>query len=273
MFLWLVHMNVVICNDTSKSTHFGCYLVMDAIYDQLKRINANVIKRFYLGQGNITIPEKTDLILVNGEGSVHHGRNPQLVNVASRYKKIPSVFFNAVWEKNPEWENLKSFRLVAVRESLSLKQLPSFVKGEVVPDVAFISPKLINFKPEKPKRGICLTDNVVKPKDANNILKAKNWKDSLLYIKEMSKYKKVCTGRHHGVCVAASLGIPFSAWPSNTHKILGMMSDMGIRQHHYNTEAEAFKNIPEVIDPKVLAYVQEAKFKIVNFFDNLKNII
>lgn len=275
MSLWLVFMNVVVCNDTSKGTHFGCHLVMDAIYQQLKRIKANVIQKFFIGNTNINIPNNTNLILVNGEGSVHHGRNPHWINLASRYPKIPAVFFNAVWEKNPNWDCMKKFRLVTVRESFSLKQLPSSVEGKILPDVAFVSPKLLNFKAGVPKKDICRTDNVVNKHLPINkeILYAKNCRDPLSYIQNMSMYKRVCTGRHHGACVAASLGIPFSAWPSNTHKILGMMTDMGIPHHHYETEELALKNVPTEFDERITSYVKEARENIVSFFDNLKNII
>ena len=263
-------MNVTIVSDTSESSHFGCKLVMEAINEQLKRIGAKVIKSNKLGVIKPEVPSNTDLILVNGEGSVHHGRNVNLLSVSKLYPKIPAVFFNAVWDSNPEWECLKNFKLITVRESESFNQLPSFVKGLIVPDVAFIANKLTTFVKPNPTKGLCVTDNVLD--DDNFDLSAKGWDNPLGFFKNMSNYSRVCTGRHHGVCVAASLGIPFSAWPSNTHKIYGMMNDMGIPQHHYTTKKEAVKNVPDNLDKKVKEYVKEAKEKIISFFDNLYNL-
>jgi len=263
-------MNVTIVSDTSESSHFGCKLVMEAINEQLKRIGAKVIKSNKLGVIKPEVPNNTDLILVNGEGSVHHGRNNNLLSVTKFYPKIPAVFFNAVWDSNPEYECLKDFKLITVRESESLKQLPSFVKGLIVPDVAFIANKLTTFLKPNSTKDICITDNVIE--GDNFDLSAKGWVNPLDYIKNMSKYSRVCSGRHHSVCVAASLGIPFSAWPSNTHKIYGMMNDMGIPQHHYTTKKEAVKNVPDNLDKKVKEYVKEAKEKIISFFDNLYNL-
>lgn len=263
-------MNVTIVSDTSESSHFGCKLVMEAINEQLKRIGAKVIKSNKLGVIKPEVPNNTDLILVNGEGSVHHGRNVNLLSVSKLYPKIPAVFFNAVWDNNPEWECLKDFKLITVRESESFKQLPSFANGLIVPDVAFIANKLASFKKPNPTKEICITDNVID--EGIYDLSAKNWNNPLGYIKNMSNYSRVCTGRHHGVCVAASLGIPFSAWPSNTHKIYGMMNDMGVPHHHYTTKNEAVKNVPTNFDIKIKQYVKEAKEKIINFFDNLYNL-
>src|SRR5690606_19116592 len=79
-----------------------------------------------------------DLIVVNGEGSLHHNRHPEMLEVAGKY---PSVLVNSVFEANDDVAHLlKNFLFISCRESLSAEYIRSFGYDAVVnPDVTFSS--------------------------------------------------------------------------------------------------------------------------------------
>ena len=81
--------------------------------------------------------------MINGEGSIHHGKYLHLIRLASKY---PTVLVNCVYQENPEMPELKNLLYIAARESLSAKEIRNQgVNCEVVPDVMFASSMLRAF--------------------------------------------------------------------------------------------------------------------------------
>lgn len=259
-------MKVTILNDTS-GRHFGCELVMQTYRDQLKRVGIEIIKTVPVKTKKIKIPKGTDLVIVNGEGSLHHGRHRQLVTIANRY---PAVLLNTVWQNNPDYSALHKFKYISVRESFSLNSLPEGLSNvEVVPDVTFASHFFHTFKKLTPTKDIGITDNVVEKGKSKGIsaLQPAN-----VFIPQMCQYRRWCIGRFHAVVVASILQIPFSVWPSSTHKMIGLLTDMGVSHLHFKTKGEALKHVPEAADERIIKYVAEARIKIEGMFEGLHNL-
>lgn len=265
-------MNVVILNDTSFQNHFGCELVMKTFKEQLSRLGYKIIQTVPTGVVNFSIPKQTDMVIVNGEGTIHHGAGSHLIYTVDKYPEIPFVLLNAVWQENPDYKCLHKFKYISVRESFSFNDIQKNIKKvEIIPDIMFASQyaQSLAFDLNKttPSADVGVTDNVVAVRNFNlpSITTAENFMSS------MSKYKRICSGRHHGVVAAAMLNKPFSAWPSNTYKIKGMMTDMGVEQFHFKSQSEAIKNIPLKPIPSVEDYSKNARSKIFKMFNELHN--
>ena len=92
-----------------------------------------------------------------------------------------------------------------------------------------------------------------------------------LWLKSLELY---VTGRFHGVCLAAMIGVPFLALSSNSHKIEGILKDM-------DCSKLLIFSIDEVKDKKELAiklitkahtYAIEAKQKVGKLFQRISKI-
>lgn len=262
-------MKVALVNDTLDNrpdAHFGCKLVHETYLEQFERVGIELVQTVHWLQKHFSIRDDVDLVVVNGEGSIHHRRRPELVNIANTH---PAVLINAVWDSNPPYDALRKFKYVAVRESLSQRAIP--VQADVVPDIIFASKRLTSFEKGQPVEDIGVSDNVL------NQNRGGDGGFSVLaepddYLKELTSYKRLCVGRFHTLIAAAVLGIPCSAWPSNTHKNLGLMTDMGVPQHHYETKKEALENVPTELDPKIPEFVKDSKVRIEQMFDRIAEL-
>lgn len=260
-------MKVTILNDTSGK-HFGCELVMQTYRDQLERVGIEIIKTIPVKTKNIKVPKGTDLVIVNGEGSLHHGRHRQLVTVANRH---PAVLLNTVWQNNPNYSALHKFKYISVRESFSFNSLPEGLSNvEVVPDVTFASQFLHTFQKPTPTKEVGVTDNVVEKGKGSGIFALQ---PANAFIPQMCQYRRWCVGRFHAAVVASVLHVPFSVWPSSTHKMVGLLTDMGVPHFHFKTRGEALKHVPETADERIIKYVDEARSKIERMFENLHNLL
>jgi len=260
-------MKVTILNDTNGK-HFGCELVMQTYHDQLNRVGIEILKTIPMKTPKFTIPKETDLVIVNGEGSLHRGQHSHLVNVANNY---PSVLLNTVWQENPNYSALYNFKCITVRESLSYKNLPLGLSNvKIVPDVSFASTFLRNFKKQIANKDLGFTDNVIEKNKSDGFSALQS---AAKFIPGICEYKRLCVGRFHAIVAASVLQIPFSAWPSNTHKIQGMLIDMQIPHLHFSTKDEATDNTPVEFDDQITLYVEQARLKIDQMFENLHNLV
>jgi len=248
-------LKVVIVNDTSSSNHFGCKLVMRAIKENLESRNVEILATTsFKEHWSKAKPylDKADLVIVNGEGSIHHGKRMELLEIAEQY---PSVLINAVYEKVPKNHYLKFFKYVSVRESLSRDaMLKHGVDPVIVPDLIFYN------NPERPEvtNDLCVVDSVaigegLGPKEDT-------------FMSQMGSAYKVCTGRFHAACLAMLWGMPFSAYPSNTYKTEGMMNDAGCLHLYKNNQEEALNSIGEF---DASEYIATARDLINKMFDKI----
>ncbi len=264
-------MKAAIVNDTTKP-HFGCQLVMQTFREQLDRVGIELIgtvpnttKTF----DDIPFLDRADLVIVNGEGTIHHKKGRHLVELAARY---PAVLINCVYQEAPLRPEMKKFKYVAARESLSAAALREHgVPAEVVPDVIFSSKALSSYHRPEPQHDLGFSDNVTDVECGFSAMVGLGQVTD--YLDKLSSYKRLCLGRFHSVVAASVLGIPFSAWPSNTHKTEGLMQDMGISHLFAKTQAEAAALAPETLPPEVPAFVREANVKINRMFERLHEFV
>jgi len=104
------------------------------------------------------------VIIVNGEGTIHHNRpaGQALVEIGdlAEAESKPAVLVNALWQANSEplAQKLKKFSLVSVRDSMSGAEVrQSGITAQVVPDFSLYLPAP---PPTRPRRGIAFTDSV-----------------------------------------------------------------------------------------------------------------
>lgn len=264
-------MKAIILNDTAKNggvtggLHFGCQLVMEAIHEQCERVGIEIVRTVGANEWAEPFEEDADICIVNGEGSLHTNRRQELLDVAS---VMPSVLINSVWQNNcyETTRKLKAFKLVFFREDMSCKAAGI---GGVVPDMCFASRRLREWKRPDPVEDIGITDSVLNQGQGIGF-SAIQAADS--YLTELSKYQRVVCGRFHAVVACAVLGIPFSAWPSNTHKIQGIMEDMGVMRYYWQTQEHAQIHCPTEMPDSVREYVDNAHQEIKWMFDEIRSL-
>ena len=273
---------VVFIGDTSLgSPHFGCQLVGQTFREQFSRTGLELIASlpydFYKFQGINKILEDANLLVINGEGSIHHGRFHHLIRLASEY---PSALVNCVYQENPEWPELKDFLYISTRESYSAQEINSQgVECHVVPDVLFASALLNSFVCKEATKDFGFTDNAQKMLYQFGPIKLRlrlgqSPKKKIVseYLDFLCQHKTLCIGRFHAAIAASVLGIPFSTWDSNTWKMRGLMQDMGLSHLHFNNRKEAMAAIPSEFDPNISVFVEQAKQKIETMFDTLASL-
>jgi len=265
-------MRVAIVNDTSiYNSHFGCQLVGQTMREQFARIGAELVFSFgkfkedELDLG-LSLLEKVDLVVVNGEGRLHHGKGRFMLDLAERF---PCALINCVYQDNEPHPGLRRFKYIAARESLSAGFLASQgVEAKVVPDLCFASAFLRSYPRRKPTNEIGVSDNVTSPKSGF----PPKTTTVAEYLNTLSSYKGLCLGRFHAVVAASVLQIPFTAWPSNTWKIEGMLGDMGASELWFPTLKEAKRNLSFEVLSQVTRFAQDAKRKVEGMFDDLAQL-
>jgi polysaccharide pyruvyl transferase WcaK-like protein len=148
-------MRALVLNDTSTSNHFGCYAVMSKIHEELtERGFSN--NCYFPSWGNLEALMKAvedtrfDLILVNGEGTVHNtDERPyakDLIAIAARLSKnmdaplhiVNASFFNLDAQT---LSLLATFDSVYVRETVSQNYLEQHsIRSRFAPDLSFLYP-------------------------------------------------------------------------------------------------------------------------------------
>ena len=208
-------MNVVLYNDTTVAfgqRHFGCQLVMHAFRSLISDAGMNLIGTIPLDEARVGTADKelmaqADLIIVNGEGSLHHNRRPDLLSVGKTY---PAVLINTVFDRN-DTDGLDDYLYLAARESLSAKAMSC----KVVPDVIFTL-----FKNE--------------PKGSGHIevmhgTGVSTMRDDV--VTAIKKCETVKTESFHAGCLAAMFGRDLEMVNTTTHKNKGLCIDLGINMN------------------------------------------
>ena len=256
-------MKIMLLNDNATLSHAGCKAVSDAIARRLGELGHIINSRFFLGEvyrfrhespnAGITAVladdeicghiEAADIVLCNGEGSIHHGAGTELLAVLGAAQKIgkPTLLFNAVFEETPGWESvLSSLDDFTVRDHRSLNYAKSMgLSARFVPDISleakYVLDKEISlagkdvFTDWHPLRtdveqmirgyaaGSSATEKFYLP--LHSLDTAQVWRSlpSML-----SDCRVLLTARHHGAYMAALCGCPFVMLGSNTHKMEGI---------------------------------------------------
>lgn len=244
-------------NDTRPTNHHGCQLVMKALIDGLERAGTAATwfhpVRVDWREHPERLPrrEDIDLVIVNGEGSIHHSatrpRAVYLPEIGPWAKSIgvPAFLINATISDidRPTADAISAFDGVFVREDASRRELAGWgVDSEVCADLTVG----LEFA-ARPRGGICVTDSVLK--DSNRRLRGlaneRGWEYRRMvaganepyepvaalaraqaFTDWLSSHDLVVTGRFHTVTLCIATGTPFVAVESNTSKISAFVRDV-----------------------------------------------
>ena len=142
--------NVALFNDTAPSRHFGCEAVMAAIEDGLASRGARFIHRhpvttpWEADPAALAAIEQADLVLVNGEGTIHHGKPTaaSLARLAPYCAERSKACFviNATIQANDQavMRDLAASSGLWVREGRSAEECARWgINAEVCGDLSF----------------------------------------------------------------------------------------------------------------------------------------
>lgn len=259
-------MKVAFFNDTSSYHHIGCLAVSDAHDRMLSEVGATVEFRHFVnefhdlwqGDEKTTIEflansslaaeiASVDAVVVNGEGTIHHGSGLHLLAILAYAQQLGkrTLLVNAVLQDVPVFlDVLAKLDDLTVREVNSLRYLASLgIDARLVPD-SIIGARFNSGVDESYRDKVIITDCHLSREDVRQVLEqateafsaeciyfpleyensVNDWRDTL---KKFRAAKLVITGRHHAVYLALLAGTPFIALPSNTWKIEGTLEQLG----------------------------------------------
>ncbi|WP_037954917.1 polysaccharide pyruvyl transferase family protein [Sulfitobacter sp. NAS-14.1] len=166
-------MTVLVLNDTRIDRHIGCNFVMGAIRTLLARHGLDDVRYWPAHADPRNDPNfhtalaTAKLVVINGEGTIHHNRPAGKVLLAAgqhaRSRGVPVALINTGWEANsPELvATLNTFDLVAARDSHSASQMRSNgTNVRVVPDLSLALAQKPAVTDTHHRVGIAVTDNV-----------------------------------------------------------------------------------------------------------------
>lgn len=190
--------------------------------------------------------EDYDVVVVNGEGSMHHGVHSfhqKMLKLAEAVaRRRPAFLVNTVWQKNGRLFDhvLRQLDAITVRERASQRDLKARhgIDADLRLDASFWAP----VAPVEPREtfagGMVVTDfysrqfgNFVRM--TGGLLKAKPYIDMGEYgwselVASLRTASLLVTGRHHAVYAACRARLPFVAMAGNTHKIEGLIEASGL---------------------------------------------
>ena len=224
-------MRIRLAGDHS-SYHCGSAVVVQTIATELRR------------HGEIVTGDAYDVLVVNGEGSMHHGggafvEKMRLIEAAVAAGR-PAHLINSVWQDNPHQFDaaLAQCRQVVVREVLSRDAIAAHgVSAQVMPDLSYFAPipkgDVVDFK-----GGVVMTDFLSREFGCFVRLRSR-WAERYPFVdmramdwptlvRSLKTARLVVTGRHHAIYAACKARVPFLALAGNTHKIEGIVATAGV---------------------------------------------
>ena len=263
---------VALINSTGHQAHFGCKIVESVFAAEFKRRNLHLMLKIPCGESWKPYGDdlkRADLIVVNGEGSLHHNR-PKYLELLELANVNRVVLVNSIFQAIPEPKArlLSRFKMVSLRESISQNLAVKYHPDAIVtPDVFFLY-DLLEASRQRLSAGIGFFPAVGEQLISTHDLDVAD----PLVISKATSYDRFVTGRFHGICLSAMLGKSFSAYQSNSWKNLGIMKDMGVERLHFDTRALAHADVSDLPSKSVRKYVEGACTRIHAMFDRILEI-
>lgn len=232
-------MKVMVFNNTSRY-HNGCKKVMQYIHHDIRK-GGHILTESVFGncqdinynQSNF---DDADLVIVNGEGTMHHDKKTALdlidmLSYAQREGK-KTMLINTVWqEMTPSPSVVKTLRncdYVSVREVKSQRQMHNMdVDADVNIDLSYF----VHVSPKKYKRSGTVIGRFFDKREINskqhvhlNIFK-QEWEEIVNILRWSDCF---ITGRHHEMYAACKARCPFVVVEGNTWKNSGLMETAGV---------------------------------------------
>jgi hypothetical protein len=258
--------NLLLVNDCSDNRHFGSKLVAEA-FQMNAKARGYLIRTVKRGAKTEDVDLAwADVVIVNAEGCIHHGNHEGLLDIGARHPAAYLMNGSMTTLSRDFEEELLAFQRVMVRESLTQTEL-AWSHGmdvDMVPDVIFSLPD------RKPHEGSgrslrFITDSSDRQYRKERTMAATNPQ----FLGELSQSWSACVGRFHAAVLCAMWGVPFSAFGGNTHKLEGLMLDMGVSDRYFALGDEAIEAVPYVAAPATQEYCQWARRVIKARFDGM----
>lgn len=215
--------------------HGGCAAVWSVLQEALLANGCEIVSS-----------DDFDTLVINGEGSMHHGRPTfhrkmrAAQDAIARGKEVYLV--NSVWEENPaDYDDvLAKLAGLSVRETRSADDLARRhgVKATVCLDFSLFASAFETVSPGPERRGEAVTDYL--NMEAANFVpmpaRFQEGREALILsglgwgeiVSQLRSRKLLVTGRHHAVCAAIRARTPFAAIEGNSHKISGLIDTTGV---------------------------------------------
>jgi len=215
--------------------HCGCAAVWSVLTQALE------------ADGHIIVgtEDDFDILIVNGEGSMHHGRptfNKKMVALSQALSSgRRALLVNTVWDHNPSDydEILAGLDKIIVRETLSQQNLRHrhHVNADLCLDFSYFA-NIDETAPASDYSGAAIRTDFY-DEDLGNFKQSEDGNLSHLPVICMKKYSwsgfvrslqttsLLVTGRHHAVYGACKARTPFAAIEGNSHKIRGLIATSG----------------------------------------------
>lgn len=232
--------------------------------------------RRVLSENGWTLASKNrpyDILVVNGEGNMHHGsvafhKKMKILTKALSAGK-PAYLVNTVWQENPsEYDDvLHALSGITVREIYSQRDLfdRHGIEARVIPDLSMYAPLSkycwwTNFRGKPAMTDFYFKDgtgfhrdNTIDPAARFLRFKRISWGNA---VKSLKTASYLVTGRQHGVYAACKARIPFAASGGNTHKTHALVASAGA-------------NIPIADDPSGIRDIIPQLPRLSNEFQKL----
>ena len=255
---------VALFNDTGSQDHVGCRAVSRAHRGMLQDVGIRVgyssghDQWHELWQGSeaatcaavrkAAVMESiraADAVIVNGEGTLHHGFGPNLLGIlqVAQEEGKPTFLVNALVQSCTHFlDTLARLTDCVGRDQASSAYLSGLgIRHRLVPDSILACPW-------SPEPSVDLSGKIVvtdwhpsRDADVGARLRrlcrrlgdqaayyplehpdrASDWEHT---VANWAAARVVITGRHHGVYLATLARVPFLAFPSNSHKIEGLLA-------------------------------------------------
>lgn len=218
--------------------HSGYHGGSAAVFETLRRAAA--------GCGTLVGPKQPfDLLVVNGEGSMHHASRGCARKIAQIERALDqgrrAMLVNTVWQDNPPEMAavLTRCERVVAREVLSQRALAAQgIVAETALDLSYHAPLDPAAAFTDFGGGVVFTDFWSREFDAFVRLNSK-WAQGFAYldmqsmswsslVRSLGTAGLLVTGRHHAVYAACRARTPFLALRGNTHKIEGLLASAGV---------------------------------------------
>jgi hypothetical protein len=259
-------MKVLLCNDTATKSHIGCQAVSNAHARMLGRLGHKVERRYFVNELKTSSPDKfdeivnelerneeflsavseVDAVIVNGEGTIHHGGGLVLLaalHVAKKQRKA-ALLVNCLFEDvdiDPAIVN--AFDYFSVREARSyayavsrglrcVQHFDSIVAADFSGGGQAVGHKLMVTDWTKSSDHLVgeISSRMLLPEVASRFdtqffpvhchEARSDWKHA---VATLSEAKGVVTSRHHGCYLAILAGVPLIALKGNTWKGPGLL--------------------------------------------------
>jgi hypothetical protein len=209
--------------------------------------------------GEVVTEGDYDLLLVNGEGSMHHGNGAcakkmaQIEAALAQGKRVALV--NTVWQDNPDRfaRIVRGCESVVVREVMSQRELAQHgVHAAVHVDQSYF--RVIDSDPYVDYGGAAVMTDFYAEDFGGFVRLNSRWARQHPFVdmqavswsslvRSLRTASLLVTGRHHAVYAACKARVPFLALRGNTHKVEGLIRTAGADIPVFDSVAELRKHL------------------------------